>query len=274
MRSAITISLTKEARGGPFVYWDDLPGSIKKAAALGFDAVEIFAPAPDLIAADKVLPLIEAAKLKVAAVGTGAGWVIHKLTLTSRDASIREKAKQFIRSMIDAGGKLGAPAIVGSMQGRWGGDGVDQETATLFLQSALDELAEHASQYHVPLIYEPLNRYETNMATTLAQGSALLAGVKSKNVTLLADLFHLNIEEADIAASLRQAGKDVGHVHLADSNRRPAGMGHIDFAPIAQALHDIGYGGYISAECFSYPDPDGAAQATIAAYKRYFGATD
>jgi len=108
------------------------------------------------------------------------------------------------------------------------------------------------------------------MANTMAQGSALLAGIKSKNVTLLADLFHLNIEEVDIAESLRKAGKDVGHVHLADSNRRAAGMGHIDFAPIARAMKEINYRGYLSAECLPYPNSDGAAQATIAAYRKYF----
>ncbi len=46
MRSAVTISLVPEARGGPFVFWDDLLEGCRKAAALGFDAVEIFPPGP------------------------------------------------------------------------------------------------------------------------------------------------------------------------------------------------------------------------------------
>lgn len=269
MKSAITISLVREARGGPFVYWEDLAGSIAKAAALGFDAVEIFAPGPRELSADVVRPLLAAAKLKLAAVGTGAGWVIHKLTLTSPDAGVRQKAREFIRGMIDAGGALGAPAIIGSMQGRWG-EGVDLDAAMRYLGEALNDLGEHARQYHVPLIYEPLNRYETNLVTTMSQGSALLACLKSKNVKLLADLFHLNIEEADIAASLRHAAGDIGHVHLADSNRRPATMGHVDFAPIARALAEISYGGYVSAECLPYPDPDQAAKATISAFQKFF----
>ena len=40
IRSAITISLVPEARGGPFVYWDGLAAGCANAAALGFDAVE------------------------------------------------------------------------------------------------------------------------------------------------------------------------------------------------------------------------------------------
>src|SRR5690242_17239335 len=110
MKSAVTISLIKEARGGPFVYWDDIPGSIRKAAALGFDAVEIFAPGPHLLTADVIRPLLQESKLKLAAVGTGGGWVLHKLTLTSPDPDIRNRAKEFIRGIIDAGGALGAPA--------------------------------------------------------------------------------------------------------------------------------------------------------------------
>ena len=44
IKSAVTISLVPEARGGPFVFWDDLPAACRKAAELGFDGVEVFAP--------------------------------------------------------------------------------------------------------------------------------------------------------------------------------------------------------------------------------------
>ena len=105
----------------------------------------------------------------------------------------------------------------------------------------------------------------------LEDGIALLATAKSDNVVLLADLFHMNIEEVDIAAALRAGGKHIGHLHFVDSNRRPAGCGHLDFAPIAAALKEIGYNGYASAEAFPYPDSDQAAKLTIDAYRRFFG---
>ena len=44
IKSAVTISLVPEARGGPFVFWDDLEAGCRKAAALGFDGIELFAP--------------------------------------------------------------------------------------------------------------------------------------------------------------------------------------------------------------------------------------
>src|SRR4051812_10044848 len=122
MKSAVTISLVPEARGGPFVFWDDLPGSIRAAAELGFDAVEIFAPGPEAIDTKLLRTLLDDHHLKLAAVGTGAGWLIHKLQLCDADKAKRQRAKDFIRSIIDLGGPFGAPAIIGSMQGRWSDD--------------------------------------------------------------------------------------------------------------------------------------------------------
>ena len=271
IRSAVTISLVPEARGGPFVFWDDLPGSVRKAKALGFDAVEVFPPGPDAIRPGQLRSILDDNGLSLAAVGTGAGWVKHRLNLTMPDVSTRLKAREFIRSIIDFAGPLGAPAIIGSMQGR-SGDGVDAETARGYLLDALDDLGEHAKQYGVPLIFEPLNRYETNMANTVESGVQLLESISSTNVKLLADLFHMNIEEADIASAIRSGKGHIGHVHFVDSNRRPAGSGHMDYGPIVAALNEIRYDGYASAEAFPIPDPDEAARLTIGAFHRYFRA--
>jgi sugar phosphate isomerase/epimerase len=271
IKSCVTISLVKEARGGPFVFWDDLEAGCRKASGLGYDAVEVFPPAPDAIDPSDLSRLLDDHGLKLAAVGTGAGWVVRRLTLTHPDTGRRADAIRFIRAIVDLGGPLGASAIIGSMQGRWGGDdGVDRETARGYLTDALEALGDHSSQYGVPLIYEPLNRYETNLVNTVADGVSLLESLTTRNVVLLADLFHMNIEESDIAAALRSGGRHIGHVHFVDSNRRPAGCGHIDYRPIAEALRAIGYDRYASAEALPYPDSDEAARRTIEAYRKYF----
>ena len=269
IKSSITVSLVPEARGGPFVFWDDLPAACRKAQELGFDAIEVFPPAADAIDAPQLQTLLSDHGLSLAAVGTGAGWVKGRLHLALPDASLREKAHAFIRSIIDFAGPLGAPAIIGSMQGR-SGDGVDHATATGYLADALDALGEHARQYQAPLIYEPLNRYETNMANTVEAGVRLLERLSTENVVLLADLFHMNIEEQDLPDAIRGGGRHIGHVHFVDSNRRPAGLGHLDFTPIASALREIGYRGYASAEAFAYPDSDRAAQQTMVAFRQHF----
>lgn len=268
-RSAVTISLVAEARGGPFVFWDDLAAGCRKASELGFDAVEIFAPGPQAVDWSQLRQLLDQYQLELAAVGTGAGMVIHGLSLTSPDAEERRKAKHFVRGIIDFGGAFGAPAIIGSMQGKWGGD-LDRDAASQLLGEALDELGRDAARHGVPLIYEPLNRYETNLVNTVADGVKLLESLSVENVRLLADLFHMNIEEVDLPDAIRAGKNAIGHVHFVDSNRRPAGGGHIDYAPVAAALRDIGYAGYLSAEAFPYPDPDAAAAQTIKAYREWF----
>ncbi len=269
IKSAVTISLVSEAKGGPFVFWDDLPAACRSAKDLGFDAVEVFPPGPDGVDAALLRRLLDDHGLALAAVGTGAGWVRHKLHLCLADAEARAKARTFVRSIIDFAGPFGAPAIIGSMQGR-SGDEVDAATARHYLAEALGELGEYAKQYGVPLLFEPLNRYETNMVNTVEGGVDLLKSLPTPNVLLLADLFHMNVEEADLAASVRAGAGHIGHVHFVDSNRRPAGLGHLDFAPIAKALEEIGYDRYASAEALPYPDPESAARQTIRAFRQYF----
>ncbi len=269
IRSAVTISLVPEARGGPFVYWDDLPGACKKAKALGFDAVEIFPTAPDAVNPGQLRTLLADHGLALAAMGTGAGWVKERLHLCLPHAGARAKASAFIRGIIDLAGQFQAPAIIGSMQGRHEGS-VDQASAHAYLIEALEELGSHASQYKVPLLLEPLNRYETNMLNRIEDGVRFLERLSTKNVALLADLFHMNIEEIDLAAALRSAKGHIGHLHFVDSNRRAAGFGHLDYPPIVAALRDIGFDGYASAEVLPYPDSDAAAVQTIAAFRRFF----
>lgn len=267
--SAITLSLVPEARGGPFVFWDDLAAGCAKAAALGFDAVEIFPRSAEELNAKEVRRLLKQHKLKLAAMGTGAGWVVHKLRLTDPDASVRRGAQQFIGAIIDFAGSFGAPAIIGSMQGRWEG-AVAREQAFAWLQEALEQLGPRAHALGAPLFFEPLNRYETNLVHSVAEGLELLKPLKTKNVKLLVDLFHANLEEVSIADALRLAGPDLGHVHFADSNRQAAGLGHTDFAPIAEALRQVSYQGYASAEILPLPDGDTAARQTIESFRQWF----
>lgn len=269
IKSAITASLVEEARGGPFVFWDGLEDAFKKSAELGFDAVEIFAPGPDAVAPEQVQSLMSQYNLAVAAVGTGAGMVKHGLSLIDADEAKRKAACDFVRSMIDFGAEFKAPAIIGSMQGKWGGD-VSQEQGFDYLASALTALGSYAAEKGVALIYEPLNRYETNLMKTVAEGVEFLKSRELQNVKLLADLFHMNIEESDLAAAIRQGAGHIGHVHFVDSNRQATGLGHMDYAPIVAALKEIGFEGYLSAEAFPIPDSMTAAQKTIETFKTHF----
>ena len=267
MKSAITICLVPEARQGPFVFHTTLAGeglaaACRTAAELGFDAVEIFPESAEAFPVAQLSRLLAEHGLSVAAVGTGAGWVKHKLHLCHADAGVRAQARDFIGAIIDVAGQFGAPAIIGSMQGRFEGD-LSRDEAIEHLASALDALGARAAAHGQVLLYEPLNRYETNLFNRQGEAAAWLELRGLFNARLLCDLFHMSIEEADIAAALVAAGRWVGHVHWADSNRQALGLGHTDTGPVVAALHRIGYEGFLSAEVFPLPTALDAARQTI-----------
>lgn len=270
MRSAITVSLVPEARSGPFVFHEDLDLACARASALGFEAIELFPPSADIIDARALRQVLHRNRLELAAVGTGAGWVTRKLSLTSPDAALREQARLFVSAIIDFAGGFGAPAILGSMQGRAESEAA-REGALHWLAQALEQLGPRAHAHGVPLLLEPLNRYESNLLNTIEQTLAFLRPLRTQNIRILADLFHLNIEEASIPDALRLGAAQIGHVHLADSNRLAFGLGHTDGAGIRRALLDIGYAGYLSAEVFPRPNPETAAARTLQTIQQWNG---
>jgi sugar phosphate isomerase/epimerase len=269
MKSCVTLSLVPSLKGGPWILWDDLDAGIKEAASLGFDAIELFTAKPSAGEPGELSQLLDENGLALGAVGTGAGKVLHGLTLTDPNKEIRQEAISFIQKMIDFGALHSAPAIIGSMQGNHG-NGISSEVAVNWLGEALEHLGQHASNKGVSLIYEPLNRYETNLFNSYLGACDFIDQLSTNGVSLLADLFHMNIEEDNIAKVIKAGARHLGHVHFADSNRRPIGCGHTDMLPIAETLKEIGYDGYISAEAFAWPDPLTAAKTTIASYRKFF----
>jgi sugar phosphate isomerase/epimerase len=117
------------------------------------------------------------------------------------------------------------------------------------LVEQLAALGAHARSAGVVLLLEPLNRYEDHMVNTLAAGAELIRAAGSDGVRLLADTYHMNIEEDDLCAALRAAAPVLGAVHLSDSNRHHPGRGHVDFAAVLAALRDAGFTGTLSVEC-------------------------
>lgn len=269
IKSAVTVAMVPQIKTGPWIFWDDLEHSMDKAAALGFDAIELFTASGHAVQPDTLKILLERYNLTLAAVGTGAGKVMHGLTLTDMDSDIRKKAVDFIREMMEFGAGFGAPAIIGSMQGN-STPGNTHSNSMELLAEGLHILDQHADSLGVKLIYEPLNRYETNLINTLEDGAAFIEKNKFTHIQLLADLFHMNIEEADLTESIHNNIQHIGHVHFADSNRKPMGCGHTQMKDIANALITSEYNGYVSAEAFPWPDPEQAALQTIRSFHQYF----
>ncbi|RFA10693.1 hypothetical protein B7R54_16885 [Subtercola boreus] len=105
------------------------------------------------------------------------------------------------------------------------------------------------------VLLEPLNRYESRYLNLAADNLAIIDAVAHPNAGLLPDTFHMSIEEADIAETLRRAGFRIAHVHLGDNNRLLPGHGRLDWPGIFGALAEVGYDGWVNLECSTEGDP-------------------
>jgi sugar phosphate isomerase/epimerase len=127
----------------------------------------------------------------------------------------------------------------------------------------LQDLAKVAEANGTSILLEPLNRYEAHLLNRLEQGVEIAQRVNSPSVKIMADFFHMNIEEADIAKSLVAAGAWVQHVHLADNTRKQPGTGNTDFKSGFAALKKIGYDKYMALECGFLGDPEKAIKESV-----------
>lgn len=232
------------------------------AAELGYDGVELHLRHPADIDRVTVKELAAQYGLDIPTIGTGMA-VQDGLTFADPDVGVRRRAVQRICEHIELARFLGSMPIIGSIKGTLGHDPQTRPARQGFVVDCLQECAAAAAEAGVVLLVEAINRYETDYINTVDEALGLLHDIGSPNLKLLVDTFHMNIEEADLAASVRRAGLRIGHVHLADSNRQVPGHGHLDLWSVLQALRDVHYQGYLALECLPLPDPRQAAEDGI-----------
>jgi D-psicose/D-tagatose/L-ribulose 3-epimerase len=133
--------------------------------------------------------------------------------------------------------------------------------------AAIAKTADVAKAAGVDLVLEVVNRFETNLLNTTAQGLDFVAATGSDHVRLHLDTFHMNIEEANPAAAIRLAGDKIGYFHIGESNRGYLGDGVIDFERIFDALLDIDYNRNITFESFSSAVVDEALSLACAIWR-------
>jgi sugar phosphate isomerase/epimerase len=136
------------------------------------------------------------------------------------------------------------------------------------LVEQLRKIAPAAEAAGVPVILEPLNRYETHLIKSLDDGAAICRAVGSPGIKMMGDFFHMNLEDDDMEAAIERNADCLAYVHLADSGRYEPGTGHLDFTPGFRALKRIGYDGYMTLECKIKGDPTVDALKKTAAYIR------
>ncbi len=266
IKSAINISLVPEMQGTPHIPGTDLEQICKWVSEIGFDGIEIFPRNGKDINRTMLKELLQKYNLKLCVFGSGAGKALQQLTFTNPDPDMRKRAVEFIADIIDAAAEFGSQLMVGSMQDS-ARNGVSREQAIEWLIECLNQMAKIAMKENVTLVLEPINRYETNLINTLQQGVEIIKLLDYKNVQLVADLFHMNIEESSISDSIIDAGEQIGHFHFVDSNRKAPGFGHINFQEVGSAVKHINYKGYFSVEALPVPDIQTVLKQSMGVFK-------
>lgn len=243
-----------------------------KAARLGYQGLELRGNA----GMKERLPELRAAARAGAPMQSIC--VITRSFIGAFDAEERRQAIDIMGELLDVAAEIGAkgvvtPAAYGIHSNRLPPFQAprSREEDRAILIDALGTLGRHAAERGVCVWLEPLNRYEDHMVNTLAQGVDILRDLGLGSVRLMADLFHMNIEESDSAAALRAAGDYVGHVHLADNQRLEPGTGQTDFAAAFAALREIGFAGVCALECGLSSEPDVALAQAYAALRQAEG---
>lgn len=251
----------------PILLRGTLQECFQTSAELGYDGVELHLRRPEDVAADEVLALMKKHSLAVPTIGTGMAAGMDGLTFASDEATVREAAVAIIGRHIELAARLGAGVTIGLIVGRLGAEASQRARRSGCLLECLRRSAEAAQRAGVTLFLESINRYEGDALNSLADALALIRRLDGAPVKVLADTFHMNIEEVSIAEALASAGDLLGHVHLADSNRWAPGYGHQDFAPVLAALRRIGFDGFLSFEVLARPDALQAARQGLATVK-------
>ncbi len=237
--------------------WQD---AVQTAAALGYDGVELAVRDATRLDPAVVSSVVREAGLTVSAIGTGQAYLADGLSLAHPDDAIRTDATARVDAAIHLAAPLGAAVIVGLLRGRISGD---RDVTDRRLIESMRALLPIAEQLKVPILFEPINRYETDYLPTVEAVQDVIDRMSSPLLGVLADTFHMNIEEASIEESLRRAGPRLRHVHVADSNRLAPGWGHLDFPRILAVLRQMDYRGFLSAEILPHPNPHAAAKQAV-----------
>ena len=176
--------------------------------------------------------------------------------LAHPEARVRKEAVDYYLRLLDFAAAVGAPVVschgaVGRVRALAGHEEEYQHFVT-----GVRHIATRAGELSLRLAMEVLNRYESHLVNTAAQAVEFVEEVGAPDVGILLDTYHMNIEEADPAGAILDAGERLFLFHAADSNRQAVGRGHTDFLALTRSLGRAGYTGDVILECTATgPDP-------------------
>jgi D-psicose/D-tagatose/L-ribulose 3-epimerase len=239
-----------------WIYGDaPLEATLARIAAAGYDGVELPGE-PGRWTPAEVRRRLARHRLAPVALTASCAFPETRRDLAHPDASIRADAVDYLVACLRWAADIGAPLVQMLPSGETRlGPLAAQADEWAWSVEGMRRAAREAERLGVRIAVAPLNRYEAYLVTTVEEGLRYLDAVGSRSVGLTLDLFHANIEEPDIPASIEAAGSRLWHVQVADTNRQGLGRGHLDLPACLAALRRIGYGGALVLEVVA-PGPD------------------
>jgi len=225
---------------------------VDRVADLGFDAIELctgtFEPQFEVAALRRRLQRRNLA-CTLCAVPTA------EADPTSDDPAIRERARAYLRGMLQLCHELGAPILGGPLfaevpRSRY----LPPERRAAERRNAVEAIRDvlpEAERYGVEIALEPLNRFETDVVNTVDDAVRMCEEIGSERVGLHLDTFHQHLEEKNGPDAVRRAGRWLKHMHFSENDRGIPGTGSVDWRGTVQAMKDVGYQGMVVIEGFS-----------------------
>ena len=240
-----------------YAYWEknwraEYRPYIEKASKLGFDILEIACtPVPEYT--DKeIMEIRNCAEAHGINLSGGHGPSADQ-NIASSDSSVVQGAFRFYEKLFKNLEKLGICSIGGGIYSYWPVDysrKIDKEGDRVRSINGVREMARMAEDHGITLMLEVLNRFEGYLLNTAAEGVQFVREIDRKNVKLMLDTFHMNIEEDSFGDAIRSTKDLLGHFHVGECNRRVPGKGRMPWREIGDALNDIHYNGTVVMEPF------------------------
>ncbi len=216
--------------------------ALERVAAAGYRSVELLAD-PDGPRGTRMERMLADAGLEASSL---CAMYSAMRDCAHPDRAPRSRASAYLRGCLELGGELAARTLVCVPTYRVEPLAAREDELRWAAETIAGALGAVAGG--PTLVVEALNRYETHLINTLDDAEALSAAIGDDRVAVMGDLFHMNIEEADMTGALRAHASHLAHVHLADTNRLQPGAGHMDFGAVGAALHEVGFTGTMSME--------------------------
>lgn len=226
---------------------EDIEYSFERLKKYGYDGIE-FAAEPYTTDQERMIALLKKYDMECTSL---CGIFPENRDLTAGDPTSSAVAVQYIIDSVNFAVKVGAPymIVVPSPVGRT--ELPEGHTYDEMWENAIKNVrkaADYAQSKGVRLCIEAINRYETYFVNTLEKAYKFVKAVNHPAVGIMADMFHMSLEERNIGASMRMISDELMHVHIADNTREAAGLGNTDFKEMLYVLRDIGYEGPLTME--------------------------